>query len=175
MKTGRILGIIAMTVATVVVASYAQQPQAQAQDGPAEPLQEKPLQLALVPQVQLVPEEDGIKGLRLEIYGSNERMTGVDIGLMHETKGEFSGVGFGLLNFAHGDCRGLQFGGIYNGADGRGAGLQLGIVNTSGDFHGVQIGLANIANDMTGIQIGLWNEIKSKEQWRVVPLFNAAF
>jgi hypothetical protein len=135
----------------------------------------KPLQLALVPTVQLVPQDQSIRGLRLNIYGDNQNMSGVDIGLMHETKDRFSGVGFGLLNIAHGETRGLQFSGIYSGADGRMSGLQVGMVNRSANIHGLQIGLANFADDMTGIQIGLWNEIKSKEQWQIVPIINAAF
>jgi hypothetical protein len=49
------------------------------------------------------------------------------------------------------------------------------MVNRSNNIHGIQIGLANFADDMTGIQLGLWNEIKSKQQWNVIPIINAAF
>jgi hypothetical protein len=135
----------------------------------------KPIQLALVPSLQLVPENESISGLRLNIYGSNRNVFGVDIGLMHETKEDFKGVAFGLLNFVHGDARGLQLGGIYSSADKRMSGLQVGMVNRTPSMHGLQIGLANFADDMTGIQIGLWNEIKNKPSWNVVPIINAAF
>ncbi len=135
----------------------------------------KPIQLALVPAVQLVPENESITGLRLNIYGSNRNVFGVDIGLMHETKEDFHGVSFGLLNFVHGEARGLQFSGIYSAADKRMSGLQVGMVNRSYSANGLQIGIANFADDMTGIQIGLWNEIKNKPSWNVIPIINAAF
>ena len=102
-------------------------------------------------------------------------MTGVDIGLAHETTGNFNGVAFGILHIVHGEGRGLQFSGIYSEATVRMSGLQVGMVNRSNNMHGLQIGLANFADDMTGIQIGLWNEIKNKERWQVIPIINAAF
>jgi hypothetical protein len=141
----------------------------------AEPETTYPIQLALVPPIELVNQDYSVGGLRLNIYGSNKNVFGVDIGLMHETQNEFHGVAFGLLSFVHGDVRGLQLDGIYSGTDKRMSGLQVGIVNRAGDLHGLQIGLANFADDATGIQIGLWNEIKSKESWSVIPIINAAF
>jgi len=134
-----------------------------------------PIQLALAPPVQLVNQDYSITGLRLNIYGSNKNVFGVDIGLVHESMEDFHGVAFGLLSFVHNDERGLQFDGIYSGVDKRMSGLQLGIVNRAGDMHGLQIGLANFASDATGIQIGLWNEIDSKSSWSVIPIINAAF
>jgi len=134
-----------------------------------------PIQLALVPQVQLVHEDRSIRGVRLNIYGRNYNMTGIDIGLAHETKADFNGVSFGLINFVHGEGRGLQFSGLYSEATTKMSGLQVGMFNRSNNIHGLQIGLANFADDMTGIQLGLWNEIKSKQQWNVIPIINAAF
>jgi hypothetical protein len=125
--------------------------------------------------VQLVPEDESIRGVRLNIYGRNQNMSGVDIGLAHETMGDFRGVGFGLINIVHGEGRGLQFGGIYSEATARMSGLQVGIVNRSSNMNGIQIGLANFADDMTGFQFGLWNEIKNKEKFPVIPIINAAF
>ncbi len=177
MRRFRILGVAAAVVTLLAGASYADKGLASSGGAAAAPVQEvvKPIQLALVPTIQLVPQDESIRGLRLNIYGDNQSVSGVDIGLMHETKSRFGGVGFGLLNIVHGEARGLQFSGIYSGADDRMSGLQVGIVNHSGNIHGLQIGLANFADDMTGIQIGLWNEIKSKENWTVVPIINAAF
>ncbi len=166
-RTWGILVVTALVFGSVVRADNA--PPAQSGDVT------HPLQLALIPEIQLVPESESIGGLRLNIYGSNRNVTGVDIGFVHETKEEFTGVGFGLVSLIRGEGRGLQFNGIYTEATKSMSGAQVGIFNHSGSMHGVQIGLVNIADNMTGIQIGLWNEIKSKEMWNVLPLFNAAF
>jgi hypothetical protein len=172
MKAAKILTAIVSAAVLTTVSSFADSAPA----APAtEPETTYPVQLALVPPVELVNQDYSINGLRLNIYGSNKNVFGVDIGLMHETTADFHGVAFGLLSFVHGDVRGLQFDGIYSGVDKRMSGLQLGIVNHAGDMHGLQIGLANFADDATGIQIGLWNEIKSKESWSVIPIINAAF
>jgi hypothetical protein len=173
MKMFRMLAVIAAAMVVVAGVSYAEGGQAPAK--PTESSAIRPIQLALAPTVELVRQDESIQGLRLNIYGCNQNVSGVDIGLMHETKGDFKGIGFGLLNIVYGECRGLQFSGIYSGAEGRADALQVGIVNHSANIHGLQIGLANFADDMTGFQIGLWNEIKSKEQWNVIPIINAAF
>jgi hypothetical protein len=174
MKTVRILAVVAgMAVLTAanLFADGNQQVSATTTDTGVT----KPIQLALVPPVELVPENESISGLRLNIYGSNRNVFGVDIGLIHETKEDFHGIAFGLLSFVHGEARGLQLSGIYSTADKRMSGLQVGMVNRSPSMHGLQIGLANFADDMTGIQIGLWNEIKNKPSWNVIPIINAAF
>ena len=181
MRRFRILGAAAVVVTLLAGAAYADKgqtggvaPAATANPAPA-PETVKPIQLALVPQFQIVHEDDSIQGLRLNIYGRNRNVTGVDIGLAHETTGDFKGVAFGILHIVRGEGHGLQFDGIYSEAAVRMSGLQVGMVNRSNNIHGLQIGLANFADDMTGIQIGLWNEIKSKEQWQVIPIINAAF
>ena len=135
----------------------------------------RPLQLALIPEVQLVPEDESIQGLRLNIYGSNRNVSGVDIGLVHETKGNFTGVAFGIMSLVRGEGRGLLFNGIYTEAAKSMSGLQVGMVNRSASMHGVQIGLANFADDMVGFQFGLWNEIKNRDNWNIIPLINANF
>jgi hypothetical protein len=176
MKVIRILGLVVITAMAVSAGAYAD---TAATDGNIPPAESsgptKPIQLALIPEVQLVPEHDSIGGLRLNIYGCNQNVTGVDIGFVHETKENFAGVGFGVVSLIHGEGRGLQLNCIYTEATKRMSGLQVGIFNHSGSMHGLQIGIVNIADDMTGIQIGLWNEIKTKEIWNVLPLFNAAF
>ncbi len=136
----------------------------------------KPVQLALFPpDLQLVSEEQSISGLRLNIYGRNQDVTGVDIGLVHETLGNYTGVEFGLVNMVHGEMHGLQLGGIFSDSKTHVSGLQVGIVNTSASVRGVQIGLVNLADDMTGFQFGLFNQIKNKEVLPVLPLINANF
>jgi hypothetical protein len=177
MKIVRILGtlaVAAVTLGSVVRADKAPAGNTTAPVSTSE--QTKPFQLALVAPAQLVPGDESIQGLRLNfIFGSNHNVSGVDIGLAHETTGDFKGVAFGLVSFVRGEARGLQFDGIYTEATTSMSGLQVGMFNHSGSMHGLQIGLANFADDMTGIQIGLWNEIKNKETWNVLPLFNAAF
>ena len=182
MRRFRIFGVVAVVATILAGASYAdkgpantssQAPRTTETRAASETI--KPIQLALVPSIQLVPEDDSIQGLRLNIYGRNRNVSGVDIGLAHETSGDFRGVSFGILHIVHGEGRGLQFSGIYSEATARMSGLQVGMVNRSNNMHGLQIGLANFADDMTGIQIGLWNEIKNKERWNVIPIINAAF
>ena len=176
MSRFKILGVVAAVVVVLASRSYADT----GSSSPAETTGQSsegvwPIQLALVPQVQLVHEDRSIQGVRLNIYGRNYNMTGIDIGLAHETKADFNGVSFGLINFVHGEGRGLQFSGLYSEATTKMSGLQVGMFNRSNNIHGLQIGLANFADDMTGIQLGLWNEIKSKQQWNVIPIINAAF
>jgi hypothetical protein len=178
MRTVKSLGVAGIAAVLFTVASYADTGSgAAAGSAGATPSGDVtwPIQLALVPKFQLVHEDNSIQGVRLNIYGRNQNMAGVDLGLAHETKGDFKGVSFGLVNIVHGEGRGLQFSGLYAEATTRMAGLQVGMVNRSNNMHGLQIGLANFADDMTGIQIGLWNEIKSKEQWQIIPIINAAF
>lgn len=175
MRRFRVFGVAGVVAILFAGASYADKGRASSTAVASGGEAVRPIQLALVPQIQLVPEDESIQGVRLNIYGRNQNVSGVDIGLAHETKGNFKGVGIGLINIVHGEGRGLQFGGIYSEAAERMAGLQVGIVNRSKNMNGIQIGLANFADDMTGFQFGLWNEIKSKEQWNVIPIINAAF
>ena len=133
------------------------------------------IQLALAPpSLQLVGETENIKGLRLQIYGSNKDVSALDLGLFNRTNGRFHGVGFGLANFAYGDSKGLQFA-VVNQGKADFAGAQFGLVNLTGKMHGVQLGLVNIADDMTGLQIGLWNQINSKDLWYIIPIVNWKF
>ena len=46
--------------------------------------QNNPFQIALVTPVQLVPEDDSVSGIRLNlIYGRNTTITGLDLGLIN--------------------------------------------------------------------------------------------
>jgi hypothetical protein len=179
MRRVQILVAVLIAALTWGSAVYADKGQTEGTAQPAQPAQTtesaKPIQLALVPPVQLVPEDESIRGFRLNIYGRNQNVSGVDIGLVHETKANFTGVEFGVLCFIHGEGHGLLFNGIYTEATERMTGLQVGMLNRSKSMHGLQIGLVNISDEMTGIQIGLWNEIKNKQELPVLPLFNACF
>src|SRR5437667_11728202 len=81
-----------------------------------------PLQLALWPPFQITPEENAVTGLRLNIYGRNTDMSGVDLGFLHQTTGNFKGLGVGLSNRTDGDMNGVQ--------------LSYGYVRISGNANG---------------------------------------
>ncbi|MFH0839825.1 MAG: hypothetical protein V1883_02275 [Candidatus Omnitrophota bacterium] len=138
--------------------------------------EEKPLQLAVFNPVQLVPEEDSIKGVRLSLfYTVNEDVTGLSfawIGVNRAT-GDVRGIEWGLGNLVEGDCYGWQAGvvnyvrerfvglqyGIANIAQGDLTGVQWGIVNwTEGFMHGAQCGVVNISkSESCGIDLGVVN------------------
>ena len=62
---------------------------------PSKSRADKFLQLALWPRAQLVNQSDSIAGIRLNLYGRNQDVRGLDLGYIHETTGDFSGVGLG--------------------------------------------------------------------------------
>lgn len=137
-----------------------------------------PLQLALYSKMQLVPFTDDVAGLRLNIIGLNENVTGLDIGLINQTAGRFRGAAIGLVNRVGGDVTGVELGflnhvsgdmigfqGIpiltfwnaVNIVHGRSIGMQGGLYNQSETIRGAQTGLVNIGYDMAGLQLGLYN------------------
>jgi hypothetical protein len=142
---------------------------------------DRPIQLALwPPDLQLVHPRESIGGLRLQIYGRNADMTGLDIGLVNQTDGHFVGLGCGLANLVDGDLRGVQLGywgysrtrgdvegwtsGIYSRVHGTTTGLQNGIVSmTDRDFTGWQMALAwsHTGGHLTGLQCGIVNQATS--------------
>ena len=133
-----------------------------------------PFQLALWPNAQLVKEADSVKGVRLQIYGRNLNMSGVDIGIANDTQGDFNGLGVGILNFVGGDSTGVQIG-IYGYNDVKGSavgwnsatfaalvgedltGFGGGLFSrVGGDASGWQYGAVALAGgDVTGLQSGL--------------------
>lgn len=124
----------------------------------------KPFQLAVFNPVQMVPEEESIKGLRLSLfYTVNKDVTGLSLVWLgvNRATGDASGVELGLGNWVEGAMYGAQFG-IVNHAGKRGVGLQYGMANiVEGDFTGVQWGLVNWTEGfMHGIQCGLLNVSK---------------
>ena len=62
---------------------------------PCESRADKFLELALWPQAQLVKQSDSIAGIRLNLYGRNQDVRGLDLGFIHEKTGDFSGVSLG--------------------------------------------------------------------------------
>ncbi len=146
------------------------------------------LQLALFAPIQVFPENYNIYGLRLNlIYGINQDLRGLDLGMFNVGRGlmeglqvglanrtaELSGMQLGLLNFTGASEGGFQLG-LMNYAH-EFAGLQLGPINFAKDVNGAQIGVINICETTAGAQIGLINII-SQSDWLVFcPLVNAQF
>lgn len=137
---------------------------------------EQPVQLALfAPDLQLVNEDESIRGLRLNIYGRNKEMIGLDLGFVHETKENFGGVSLGLGSMVGADMYGLQWSWIYSRTTGAIHGWSSGILTRAGkgsrgiqtavvalndaDFTGVQLSCIynDVQDKLTGVQIGLVN------------------
>lgn len=129
------------------------------------------------PSAQLVPATDDVSGIRLQVYGENRNVSGVDIGFAHSTTGDFVGFGglFTLYNHVGGTTRGVQWGlvnytegtvtgwqsGWINVATAKVKGLQAGLVNyndtLTADFSGLQLGFVNTAKHVHGVQFGFIN------------------
>lgn len=149
----------------------------------------KPINLALFDPVQIFNRDTAIHGLRLNIYGVNSGLKGVDIGIanwitgdaagiqygiINMTKGDFTGWQTGPISFAQGHMTGLQTSGLFN-LNGSGKGLQFGLITVSDNFVGLQLGLVNYAVEYHGIQLGLINIIKQGGMLPFFPIFNFSF
>ena len=154
--------------------------------------EEHPINLALLNPVQVFPETEDIRGLRLNIlYGRNVNVTGLELGVVagHVT-GDFSGLQWQPVNLVEGNFTGWQTGWLFsqtrgdflglqssavNFGGGHTEGVQFGIVNVTESMSGLQLGLVNVAGRTDGLQIGLVNVIKSKESLPVLPIVNWTF
>ena len=111
-----------------------------------------PLQLSLVHPLQIFPQETRVEGFRFNlIYGVNDQMSGVDIGLVNRTTGTTQGLQLGAFPFGGfnitEDLEGFQFAGFYGGVNI--ANKNVSGVQISGAFAGANIA----AGDVTGLQI----------------------
>ena len=158
---------------------------------PGAVLADGPINLALVPSIQIVGETQSVTAVRLGIWSRNANMTGFDWGIVGQNTGSFTGVQWQaaglvdgdftgwqnswLASVTNGNMQGLQVGAYTKSGMGS-TGVQLGFFNTSDDFSGLQFGLVNITQVMrSGLQIGLINIIKSKEKLKVFPIVNWSF
>ncbi len=149
--------------------------------------QEKPVNLALVPPLQIVPADQSVGAFRFSlIYGRNVNVKYVDLGLVNKTDGKNEGVQLGALGLGNdfsglqwnwagayntGHLKGVQLGGIGN-ATGTGTGVMWsGIVNYSQSFEGLQISLFNYTETLNGLQIGIINIIKDGGDIFGLPVF----
>lgn len=138
--------------------------------------QNGPIQLALVTPIQIVPEDNSISGVRLNlIYGRNVFVRGLDLGLANHTTANLSkGVQLGAVNLVDSDFVGWQDASV-NVTKGNFKGFQWGIVNYAGSANGFQLGIINYAANMRGLQIGVVNIIKQGGTFPVFPIVNWSF
>jgi hypothetical protein len=152
--------------------------------------QDQPIQVALFTPVQIVPENEGVSGLRLNfIYSVNRSVKYVDLGLVNVTtggpsegvqwafvsinRGSFTGWQYSFAAVTQGDFEGLQSGWFTSAAAGKG--VQWGVVNTARSWRGLQFGLVNYTQNLYGVQVGLINIIKTGGVAPVLPIVNWSF
>lgn len=147
-----------------------------------------PVQLSIwAPGLQLRPAEADIQGLRLDIYGKNHNVTGLDLGFVGVSTGDVNGLSEQYIyNYIVGDAYGWiggmilhvggegcgvegglvalfdkdftgLAGGLYSEIGGALTGVQLGFLNRCNELHGVQLGFVNMAKTGRGLQLGLVN------------------
>ncbi len=138
--------------------------------------QNNPIQLSLFNPIQIVPENESVSGLRLNlIYTKNVDVTGLDWGLVNKTTGKQLGVQFGFVNLTDGGFTGWQSGAV-NVTRGNSVGLQTSWVNYhDGFFNGLQFSIVNYAATLKGLQLGLINIIGEGGFLPVFPIFNFDF
>ena len=152
-------------------------------------------QASLTPNIAIHPRTTEIHGLSLNIYGENPQH-GVALGLVNGSTGEsggftwgmynyndsFTGVQWGIVNNSKEYFKGWQ-GGMVNLSKGKFIGWQDGWVNWSQEVHGLQTGLLNYSENLHGVQLGLIN-IAANNDWfkdmpnkfaKGFPLFNWSF
>jgi hypothetical protein len=131
-----------------------------------------PVQVALFDPAQLVKDTQSVGILRLDlIYGKNENVTGLDLGLLNHTTGDETSFTYGIASVVQGKFTGWQDNAI-NIADKSFLGLQSGVVNKAGEGHGVQFGWVNVTDRMSGLQVGLVNYTKVMDKGLQVGIGN---
>lgn len=135
------------------------------------------LQLALFNPIQMVPEEQSIRGISLDLcYVINKDVAGFSLTLLgvNRVTGDMNGVEWGIGNWVEGSAYGWQSG-IVNHAGKRFVGLQGAVVNvTEGDVTGVQMGLVNWAEGYVhGVQAGVVNISKGTSVGANLGLVNS--
>ena len=101
-------------------------------------------------------------------------VTGIQLGVINMTEGDFKGWQAGPLSKVGGFMTGIQSGLIASMNEG-GKGLQASGITVSKDFTGVQLGVVNYAVQFHGIQLGLINIIKQGGMLPFFPFFNFSF
>jgi hypothetical protein len=115
------------------------------------------------PDLQLVDSTEDVRGLRIDfVYGENVNVTGVDLGVVNASTGDFAGFGWAVgANLVDGDAVGIQWSWIYSHTGGQFTGWQSGLVSrlSGTGAVGLQSGWVNLVErDITGVQFGLFNK-----------------
>lgn len=145
------------------------------------------------PDLQTAPVTEDVRGLRIDVlYGENRNVSGVDLGLVNSTTGDFVGFGWAPgANLVDGSAAGVQWSWIYSHTAGEFTGWQTAIVSRIGghgscglqtgwvtlnesDFTGAQIGLFNKAETLKGLQLGLVNWAERLDGGLQIGLVNYA-
>ena len=139
-----------------------------------------PVGFSIVTPAQLPYVTSDVYGLRLNcIFGCNENVKGVDIGLAGSATGVEQGLQCGLIDVVYGDAAGLQLTGLgYNGGEFDGlqaaalcnwnelavCGVQLAFANVDKtEFRGLAFGAFDMAEKVVGAQVGGINLASSVE------------
>ena len=148
------------------------------------------LQLSLFNPVQIFNDSYNVGGVRINLlYGSNNNMSGLDLGLINKVKWDYHG-GYqgGMVNFVGNDFNGWQDGlvnitrknliglqtGVYNENLSL-KGVQYGLVNITEKFSGLQLGLLNYTQVFSGVQLGVLNISSRRYPIRFFPIVNVNF
>ena len=133
-----------------------------------------PVQLSLVPGLQIVPENESVTAVRLAIYGKNTRVQYFDWGIVtHNTSGMSKGIQWSFVGIQD-DFTGWQ-GAIVNYNHGSAKGLMTGGLNYTSHFVGLQWGIINYTKTANGLQLGLLNFINEGGMLPIFPIFNFSF
>ncbi|GEM_PF-1078205 len=156
---------------------------------------EYPIGFGVWRTIQYPSEEDSIRGVRFNLFfGVNDNLTGFDLGglvtsplfSLNVVDGDLRGFQWGMANRSNrlsgeeGRTAGMQLG-VFNIADGRVSGGQVGFWNYAGELNGFQIGLINRVRELNGLQIGLYNSRQAPERNlprsgpTISPLLNWSF
>lgn len=137
-----------------------------------------PVMVSLVTPVQVPSHRYDVTGLRLSlIYGDCQGFAGLDLGIVGNSRMDFTGLAVGGANIVGDRLYGGQLGLINWNGNGnlpwerRSIGAQLGLLNyadtfcglqeslvniSSGKFTGLQTGFIDCANDLDGVQCGFY-------------------
>lgn len=133
---------------------------------------QNPVQLSLVPPIQLVKESQSVSLLRLAIYGKNTHTQFFDIGIIsYNTRGESKGIQWSFAGIQD-DFTGWQAASLINYSKGNVTGLMTSPFNYSRHFTGIQFGIINYTKSAKGIQLGLLNFISKGGFLPIFPFFN---
>ena len=113
-------------------------------------------QLGLTPTLNINQGED-VKGVRIPVlFGTTEKVTGVDFNIFASDVDEFTGLQGGIFLGA----------GIFNKVNTRFKGVGLGLINLhGGSSEGFLFGVENHTNEFTGLKVGGFNYSKSKSSY----------